>query len=66
MEYHKKYWWLLFLLPVVVYFLFKYYQARNEVNQSAARAREAKAEKAAIRKALEDQPVNGSEDAGTS
>jgi len=65
MEFVKKYWWALLLAPVVIYFLYKYATARQEVINSAARARQAKAEKSAIRKALEeDENLNGAEHAG--
>lgn len=49
METFKKYWWVFLLVPVVIYFFYKYYQARQEVVDSAARARQAKAEKAILR-----------------
>jgi hypothetical protein len=45
METIKKYWWLFLLMPIGVYLIWVYYKAKNEVNASTARAREAKAVK---------------------
>lgn len=63
MEFIKKYWWALLLAPVVVYFLYKYYQGRSEVERSTARAREAKAMKAALK---EVETENTTENAAAS
>jgi len=49
METLKKYWWLFLLVPIAIYILYVYYRAKDEVNQSTARARAAKADKAILR-----------------
>lgn len=51
METIKRYWWLFLLLPVVGYFLWVWYQSKNEAAESTKRAREAKEIKRVIREA---------------
>ena len=49
METLKKYWWLFLLAPIGLYLIYVYYRAKSEVNASAARARQAKADKAILK-----------------
>lgn len=58
MEFLKKYWWLILLAPVVVYFIYKFYEAKKKVNEGAARAREAKANKAIIEAAIQEEKIS--------
>lgn len=53
MDWLKKYWWSLLLAPVVIYFVWKYFEAKKRNAAGAAHAREAKAAKAALNGAEE-------------
>jgi hypothetical protein len=49
MENLKKYWWLFLLIPIGGYLLYVYFRAKNEVNDSLKKARQAKADYALIK-----------------
>lgn len=59
METLKKYWWLFLLVPIAAYIVYVYYRAKKEVNDSAAKARAAKADYAALKR--EDKIENGTD-----
>jgi hypothetical protein len=58
METLKKYWFLFLLVPVVGYVIYLWMKENKEVNNSTAKAREAKATYAAIRKLDETETQN--------
>ncbi len=57
METLKKYWPIFLLLPVVAYIAFTIWKDSQSKNESIAKAREAKAEKALLRK-LDEKEID--------
>ncbi len=58
METLKKYWWLLLLIPIGAYLIYVYYRAKDEVNVSLKKAREAKEAKRLARLMDEEELLN--------
>ena len=59
METLKKYWWIFLLLPIGVYIIYVYYRAKGEVNQTMAKVRQAKADKAMLATEPETETLDG-------
>lgn len=55
MEALKKYWWLLLLLPIGIYIIYVANRAKEEVNDSLQKARDAKAAKALLKALLKTE-----------
>jgi len=49
METIKKYWWLVFVLPIAGYFVWEYIKSKNDLGSKMEKVREAKAIKAIIK-----------------
>ena len=58
METLKKYWWLFLLIPIGAYLIYVYYRAKDEVNDSLKKAREAKEAKRIARLMDEEELLN--------
>jgi len=58
MDWLKKYWWMVLLAPVVIYFLWEYYKGKRAVAEKMKVVRQAKEDKAVIERAESGEGEN--------